>query len=165
MRFFLFARNAQCLHENKPDNAQNNRNRKDDGIAESFVKEHSCHGAGCKSEVHADAKIADAFATAACWQCVNGDRIACRCRNSKEKSVGKSHHRKNGQKPDDLVADKADRERKERPEVQRLTAERIDKKPREGAASKCSNCIKRNDDASSRVVGGKLVNNVQRKNR
>ena len=157
VRFFLLAGNAQRLYKNKPDNAQNNRNSKDDGIAECFVKEHACHRASRKSEIHADAEVADAFATAACRESVNRNHIACRRRNSKEKSMCKSYYCENRQKSDSLVTDKAKRKREERPEVKRLAAERIDKEPSKRAASESANRIKRNDNARSRIVRLKFV--------
>lgn len=165
MCFFLFAGNAQRLYKNKADDAQNNRNRKNNVVAESFVKEHSRHGASRKSEVHADAEIADAFAAATSRERVDCDRITCGCRDSKEKSMRKSHHCENRQKPDSLVPDKAKRKREERPKVKRFAAERIDEESCKRAASESANRVKRYDDARSRIVGRKLVNNVQREYR
>lgn len=104
MRFFLFARHIQRLHKNQADNAQNNRNRKDDGVAERLVQEHAGHGACRERQVHADAEVADAFTAAACGQGVDGDRVARRARNSEEQTMRKSHRGKNRQYADRLVA-------------------------------------------------------------
>ena len=43
VRPLFFGRNVQCLHENKPDDAEDNRHRKDDRIAKGSVQEHACH--------------------------------------------------------------------------------------------------------------------------
>ena len=77
--------------------------------------------------------------------------------------MGKTHNGQNRQKPDDLVTDKADRECKERPEVERLSAERIDEEAREGAAGESADGVKRNDDARSCVVCLEFVDDIQRK--
>lgn len=66
MWLFLLGGNFQCLHQNESDDTQGNRNHEYDGVAEGFVQEHACHGACRKREVHADAEVTDAFATAAC---------------------------------------------------------------------------------------------------
>lgn len=53
------------LHQDEADDAQDDGNREDDGVAEGFVQEHACHGARSESEVHAHAEVSDAFAAAA----------------------------------------------------------------------------------------------------
>ena len=79
--------------------------------------------------------------------------------------MGEAYNGQNRQKSDDLVTDKADRECKERPEVERLAAERIDEEAREGAAGESADGVKRNDDARSCVVCLEFVDDIQRKNR
>ena len=79
--------------------------------------------------------------------------------------MGKTHDGQNRQKPDDLVTDKADRECKERPEVERLSAKRIDEEACEGAAGESTDGVKRNDDTRGRVVGLEFFDDVQWKNR
>ena len=153
------------MHENEADDAKGDGNRKDDGVAECFVKKHSGHGTGGEGEIYADAEVADAFAAATGWQCVDRDGVACRARYAEEKPVGKTHNGQNRQKSDDLVADKADGKCKERPEVERLSAERIDEEACEGAAGECADGVKRNDDTRSRIVRLELVDDIQRKNR
>ena len=64
MGLFLFAGNAQSLDENESDDAQDNRNGEDNVVAEGFVKEHACHGTCGEREIHANAEVADAFASA-----------------------------------------------------------------------------------------------------
>ncbi len=162
VRFFLFAGNAQRLHENEADDAKDYGNRKDDGVAECFVKKHSGHGTGGEGEIHADAEVTDAFAAATCGQCIDGNGIACRARNAEEKPVGETYDGKNRQKSDDLVTDEADRECKERPEVERLAAERIDEETREGAAGERTDGVKRNDNARGCVVCLEFVDDIER---
>ena len=77
----LLGGDLQCLHQYKADDAQDDGDREDDVVAEGFVQEHARHGAGSESEVHADAKIADAFAAAARGERVDGDRVTCGRRN------------------------------------------------------------------------------------
>ena len=84
MRLLFFRRHIQRLYKNEADDAQNNRNCKDDVVAECLVQEHACHGACCKCQVHADAEIADAFAAAARGQSVDGDGVTRRRGNSEE---------------------------------------------------------------------------------
>ena len=162
VRFFLFAGNAQRLHENEADDAKDDGYCKDDGVAECFVKKHSGHGTGGEGEIHADAEVTDAFAAATCGQCIDGNGIACRARDAEEKPVGETYDGKNRQKSDDLVTDEADRECKERPEVERLSAERIDEETREGAAGECTDGVKRNDNARGCVVCLELVDDIER---
>ena len=165
VRFFLFARHIQCLYKNQTDNAQNNRNRKDDGVAERFVQEHAGHRARRECQIYADAEVADAFSAAACGQGVDRDRVARRARNSEEQTMRKSHRGKNRQYADRLVAQEACGKRKERPEVQGLAGESIYEESGEGPAGKRADCIKRNNESGGRIVGRKFFDNVERKNR
>ena len=91
MRFFLFAGDVQCLHENEADDAERDRNDKNDGVAEGLVQEHTRHRAGRECEIHANPEITDAFPAAACGERVDGHRIACGTRNPEEEAVGEPH--------------------------------------------------------------------------
>ena len=126
MRLLFFRGDFQCLHKDEADDAERNRNDEYDGIAEGLVQEHAGHGTGGEREIHADAEIADAFATAACGQRINGDCVACRGGNSEEQSVRKTDNGKDGDDAYRLVPDKACGKSEERPEVKRLAAERVD---------------------------------------
>ena len=80
----LLGGDLEGLHQDEADDAQDDGNREYDGVAEGFVQEHACHGSRGKSEVHADAEVADAFAAAARGERVDGDRVACGRRNPAE---------------------------------------------------------------------------------
>lgn len=160
MRFFLLAGNLQRLHENEPDDAQDNRNRKYDGVPEGLVQEHACHRAGRKREIHADAEIADAFAAAACGERVDGYRVACGTRNSEEETVRKTYGGKYRQKGHRLVAQETCGKREERPEVQRLAGKRIYEESGEGPAGERADGVERDDEACGRVVGRELLDDV-----
>lgn len=134
MRLFFFRSDLERLHQNKPDDAQRNRDDEHDGVTEGLVQEHACHGARSKREVHTDAKIADAFAAAACGERVDGHRVTCGRRNPEEETVHKTQYGEQRDEPERLVADEAQGEREERPEVQRLAGERIHEEAREGPA-------------------------------
>ena len=77
----LLGGDLQCLHQYKADDAQDDGDCEDDVVTEGLVQEHARHGAGSESEVHADAKIADAFAAAARGERIDGHRVTCGRRN------------------------------------------------------------------------------------
>lgn len=165
VRLLFLRGDFQCLHKDEADNAERNRNDEYDGIAEGLVQEHARHGTGGECEIHADAKIADAFATAACGQRVNRDRVACRGGNPEEKPVRKTDNGKDGDDTYRLVPDKAGRECKECPEVERLAAERVDQESGKGPAGECADGVERNDNACRCIVCLEFFDDVERKNR
>ena len=115
---FLFAGlYLERLHEHKPDNAEGYGNRKNDCVAERFVKKHPGHRAGGKGQVDADSEITDAFASATCGKRVNSHRIACGTGNPEEQPVGKAHDGKDRQQSDNLVAYKTERKCEKCPKV------------------------------------------------
>ena len=153
------------MHQNQADNAQGDRDDEHDGIAEGLVQEHSGHGARGEGQVHADTKIADAFATTARRQGVNGHRIARRAGNPEEKPMGKADHRQDGKNAYRLIAQKARGKGEERPKVERLTAEGIHQKSGEGPAGQCPDGVKRDDETCGGVVGLEFFDNVEGQNR
>lgn len=94
MRFLFAGLDLERLYEYKTYDAKNDGNRKDDGVAKGFVKEHAGHGACCKGQVYADAEVPDAFTATAGRERVNGDGVACCTRNPEEEPVRKTYHRK-----------------------------------------------------------------------
>lgn len=89
VRLLFAGLHFQCGNENETDYAQSNCRDEDDGIAQSLVQEHPGHGARGECQVHADAKVADAFATTAGGEGIDGHRIACGAGNAEGKPVGK----------------------------------------------------------------------------
>ncbi len=160
VRLFLLAGNLKRLHKNESDDAQDNRNRKYDGVPEGLVQEHACHRSGRECEIHADAEIADAFAAAACGERVDGYRVACGTRNSEEETVRKTYSGKDWQYAYGLVAQKARGKREECPEVQRLAAEGVHEESGEGPAGERADGVERDDEACGRVVGRELLDDV-----
>ena len=74
----------------------------------------------------------------------------------------------NGKDGDDtyrLVPDKAGRECKECPEVERLAAERVDQESGKGPAGERSDGVERDDNACRCIVCLEFFDDVERKNR
>ncbi len=126
----------QRADEAKTDDAEKRGNDEDDVVAKRLVQEHAGHRAGCESQVHADSEIADALATAARREGVDGNGVACRARNAEGYAVHKAQNAEKRDEAKSLVADKAEREAEKRPEVERLARKGIDKEACERAAGK-----------------------------
>ena len=163
--FLLFRGDLERLHQDEADDAERDGDDEHDGVAEGLVQEHACHGARGKREVHADAKIADAFAAAARRECVDGHRVTCGGRNPETQPVHKTQYGEQRDEPERLVADEAQGECEERPEVQRLAGKRIYEESCEGPAGERTDGVERNDDARSRVVCLELLDDEHREDR
>lgn len=145
VRLLFAGLHLEICDKDEADDAQDDGCREDDVFAETFVEEHARHGARGKRKVHAHAKVADAFATAACRERVDGDCVARGRGNSEEEPVCKTQHRQKRNQPENLVPDKASGKQEERPKVQRLAAKRIYEEPSERAAGEGAHGVHRND--------------------